>query len=112
MIMTENESRALKRLKRKLINEVTWIYISHLLLKHKSLTLSEIKSLLKKEYNIKINSVSLYTMIYRLLDDGLLEKTSDTPPKFKLSEYGRIQYKKGLVFIEEQLYLLKKDLGI
>jgi len=103
------ESKALKRLKKKLENEVLWIYFAHALLRGGPATLSEIRRRLKEVYGIKANIVTLYAVAYKLEAEGLVRRASEGPRVYELTEYGELQLKKAIVYLEEKLLQFKRD---
>ncbi len=106
----EIKSKALERLKRKIENEVVWLYISFIL-KTKPLSIVELRNELKERFGIKINTFNLYSIVYRMEREGLVKRIEGKEPiKYALTEYGDIVYRKALLYIEERLLLLKKSL--
>ncbi len=107
----ESRSKALDRLRKKLENEVLWLYIAHIL-KGRALSIVDIRKELKEKFGIKVNTFNLYSIIYRMEKEMLVERVKgEEPNKYTLTEYGDIIYRKALLYLEEKLLLLKKDLS-
>lgn len=104
-----SESKAMKRLRRKMENEVLWIYICYIL-KEGPKSMSEVKGRLKEEFGIKVSNVKLYMVMYRMEDEGLITKVESYPTKYSLTEIGDIEYRKAVLYLEERLMTLKRHL--
>jgi len=104
------ESKALKRLKRKLETEVLWIYVSHLL-RSGAKSANELKKELRDRFGIRVSSIKLYSILYRMEGEGLIEKAGANPIRYSLTQLGEIEYKKALLYIEERLLMLKTHIG-
>ncbi|MEM1605597.1 MAG: hypothetical protein QW604_03860 [Fervidicoccaceae archaeon] len=105
-----SESKAMKRLRKKLENEVLWIYICYILTSGEKTT-HEIKSVLREKFGIKVSSIKLYSVLYRMEDEGLIKKIESDPIRYSLTSLGDIEYRKALIYLEEKLLLLKNQIG-
>lgn len=105
-----SESKAMRRLKRKLENEVLWIYVCYILRTGEKTT-HEIKNILRDNFGIKTSSIKLYTILYRMEDEGLIQKIDSNPIKYSLTPLGDIEYRKAIIYLEEKLLLLKNQIG-
>ncbi|HEW63479.1 PadR family transcriptional regulator [Fervidicoccus fontis] len=105
----ESKSRAFERLKKKIENEVLWIYVSCVLIKKGALSINEIKKEINDLFGIKVNTLYLYSIIYRMEEEGLIVKVEGDPKStYTITPEGELTYKKALVFLEEKLLQLKK----
>ena len=104
-----SEPRALKRLRKKLTIENLWLYIICILKNEKKpLKAYDIKVKLREYFNINPPSVTVYTVLYRMLRDGLLiREHRDGDILYYVSDRGLEAYNQGIVFIEEVLANLK-----
>ena len=94
------------KLKRKLEIESLWLYIAHIL-RDSPATVAEIKKKLKYDYGIPVTTITLYTVLYRMEKEGLVNRRMDFPIKFYLTAYGSLMYRKGVQLLEEKVLLLK-----
>lgn len=101
--------RALVRLKKKLTVENLWLYIICLLRSRGGpLRAYDIKVMLRDKFNIDPPAVTVYTVLYRMIRDGLLRRErKGESVLYSLTERGNNAYLEGLVFIEEVLAKLK-----
>lgn len=104
-----SESKAMRRLRRKLENEVLWIYICYIL-KFGEKTIQEIKTVLKERFGIKVSSLKLYSILYRMEDEGLVRKIESAPIRYSLTQMGDIEYRKALLYLEERLLSLRSQI--
>ncbi|MEM2024871.1 MAG: PadR family transcriptional regulator [Desulfurococcaceae archaeon] len=101
--------RALIRLKKKLTVENLWLYVI-CVLKSRGAPLKayDIKVALRDLFRIDPPAVTVYTVLYRMVRDGLLRREHRGEEVFySLTEGGINAYREGLVFIEEVLAKLK-----
>ncbi|MEM1695078.1 MAG: PadR family transcriptional regulator [Desulfurococcaceae archaeon] len=104
-----SEPRALARLKRKLTVENLWLYIICILKgENKPLKAYDIKVKLRELFDVNPPAITVYTVLYRMVRDGLLEKKSNNGEVlYTPTDRGLEAYRKGLVLIEEVLAKLK-----
>ncbi|MGB9708754.1 MAG: helix-turn-helix transcriptional regulator [Infirmifilum sp.] len=105
---SEVSLKAFKRLKRKLENEVLWIYVANILLHEDGLSVTELKKRLKEKFSIKVNTVYLYTVLYRMEREGLVRRKTSEEGKsmYCLEEVGKQTYLKGLEYLNRIVKLL------
>lgn len=102
------ESRALKRLRRKITIEVLWIYIARALKDSEPLKAYEVRKRLRELYGLRVSTVTVYSVVYRMYRDGLLEKvTIGGETLYKLSEKGLEELKKALELIESLINMIR-----
>lgn len=79
----ENKSKAINRLVSKLTKEMLWMYILRLLQERPHYGY-EIKQLIRERFGFSPATVSGYAIIYRLINDGLIEeqRPDDSPRKY------------------------------
>jgi PadR family transcriptional regulator PadR len=79
----ENKSKAINRLVSKLTKEMLWMYILRLLQERPHYGY-EIKQLIRDRFGFSPATVSGYAIIYRLINDGLIEeqRPDDSPRKY------------------------------
>ncbi len=85
------DSKAVKRLIKKMTKEMLWIYILRLLQERPHYGY-EIKELISRRFNFSPATVSGYAIIYKLKTDGLIEEqeSEEAPRKYyAITEKGR-----------------------
>jgi DNA-binding PadR family transcriptional regulator len=103
-----DEPRALARLRKKLTVENLWLYIIKILRENKPLKAYDIKVHLREKFGINAPAVTVYTVLYRMRRDGLVEvKREGDNVLYTPTDRGLEAFKQGLVFIEEVLAKLK-----
>lgn len=102
------ESKAMKRLRRKLTTEILWIYIAKVLLDKEPLKGYDIVKALRSDMGLKASTITIYSVIYRMAREGLLEAVkSDGETLYRLTEMGREEFGKALKFLEKIIDVLK-----
>uniref|UniRef100_A0A7J3I711 PadR family transcriptional regulator n=1 Tax=Ignisphaera aggregans TaxID=334771 RepID=A0A7J3I711_9CREN len=102
------ESRALKRLKRKITVEVLWIYIAKALKNAQPLRAYEIRKKLRELYGLRISTITVYSVVYRMYREGLLERTNVGGENlYRLSRKGLEELEKALKLIESIVDMLR-----
>jgi len=103
-----DEPRALLRLQKKLTVENLWLYIIKILKESKPLRAYDIKVSLRERFNINTPAVTVYTVLYRMKRDGLIDaKREGGSVVYTPTERGLEAFKRGIAFIEEVLAKLK-----
>ncbi len=85
------DSKAVRRLTKKMTKEMLWIYILRLLQERPHYGY-EIKELITKRFKFSPATVSGYAIIYRLKTDGLIEEqqSEESPRKYyAITEKGK-----------------------
>jgi len=102
------ESKALRRLKEKLTKENLWLYIIKEL-SQKPMYAYQVKVALKEKYGIKVATVTVYTVLYRMEREGLIAKSKVNEEKVYMpTEKGLDQLKRGIAFLEEVVKRLSR----
>uniref|UniRef100_A0A7J3Z6W4 PadR family transcriptional regulator n=1 Tax=Ignisphaera aggregans TaxID=334771 RepID=A0A7J3Z6W4_9CREN len=102
------ESRALRRLRRKLTVEVLWLYIAKTLLSSEPMKAYDIVKVLKDEVGLRVSTITVYGVVYRMAREGLLEVVKVGGENlYKLSEKGRVEFEKAVKFLEHVMQVLK-----
>ena len=104
-----SEPRALARLRKKLTVENLWLYVISILKSEgRPLKAYDIKVRLREKYGINPPAVTVYTVLYRMVRDGLLERTREGGDiVYSVTERGLSAHRVGLAIIEETLAKLK-----
>ncbi len=103
------KSRAYERLVRKLTVEVLWLYVAKVLLVSKPLKAYEIKKKIVEIFGIKPQTMTTYTVIYRMSREGLVRPLKlNGDVVYELTEAGRREFEEAVRFIDEVLSSLKQ----
>ncbi len=97
-------AKPLKRLQRKMTIENLWLYVMKVLLDEAPLRGYDIKKKIEKRFGFKPTTITVYTVVYRMYREGLIEKISvkgDT--LYRPTEEGKRVFRKGLEVIREVL---------
>lgn len=106
--MESVRSRAYERLVKKLTIEILWIYVAKVLMSSGSLKAYEIKKKIMERFNIKPQTMTTYTVIYRMVREGLLAPTRiDGDTVYILTDKGKEEFAKAIKFLESILEALK-----
>ncbi len=98
------ETKALDRLRRKITVENLWIYIVKILLDEPGLKAYDVKKRLRDKYGIKPATVTVYTALYKMTRERLIEAYSDDGDKrYRVTE-------KGAAALEEARKILREAL--
>ncbi|RDE13563.1 MAG: PadR family transcriptional regulator [Candidatus Thorarchaeota archaeon] len=99
----EPKAKAIHRLVSKLTKEMLWMYILRLL-QEKPHYGYEIKRLIRERFGFSPATVSGYAIIYRLINDGLIEEQQpdDSPRK-----YYAITEKGSAAMVDAKAFLLR-----
>ena len=101
-------SRALKRLIRKLTVETLWIYIVRLLMGLGEAKAYDIKKKLYEVFGIKVPAITVYTVVYRMNREGLLEAVKgDGETRYRLTDKGISEFSKAVELLEDIVLKLK-----
>ena len=105
------ETKALRRLRRKLTLENLWLYIIKALMASKApLRAYDVKVMLRKMFNIKPATVTVYTVIYRMVNEGLLEGLRvNGETKYRVTDKGVKAFNEALEFLRNILNVLEKQ---
>ncbi|MCE4617659.1 MAG: PadR family transcriptional regulator [Desulfurococcales archaeon] len=98
--MDGTDTKALQRLKRKLTIENLWIYVIAVLVEEGPTYGYDIKKRIATRFGFKVSPVTLYTVLYRMEREGLLEKEGGY---YKPTKIGREAYTRALEYIAEIL---------
>ncbi|MEM0355393.1 MAG: PadR family transcriptional regulator [Desulfurococcaceae archaeon] len=98
-----NETKALDRLQRKLTIENLWLYIMKSLIDAKQpLSGYDIKIQLRENFGINPPAITVYTVIYRMVREGLIGKVNgNNGVKYVPREKGLYAFNKALNFLKQ-----------
>ena len=100
--------RALERLKKKITIENLWMYIIRILMEQEPLKAYDIKVLLREKYGIKPATVTVYSVVYRMVRDNLIKPVKVSgETRYRVTEQGISALKKAIEFLEETVNKLK-----
>lgn len=99
------EPQPLERLRRKLTIENLWIYVISSILKHGPTYAYDIKKRIIQDYGIKPATITVYTVIYRLEREGILEKNPDST--YTVTKKGLDAYKRAIQLLRDTLEKLE-----
>lgn len=104
-----NEIKALKRLKKKITIENLWIFILKAMLEYKKpIKAYEARKALRDKFNIKVPAITVYTVIYRMTKEGLIEKVQiGGETLYQATSLGEKAFNEGVLFFEKILSFLK-----
>ncbi|MCE4602449.1 MAG: PadR family transcriptional regulator [Desulfurococcales archaeon] len=103
------EPQPLERLRRKLTIENLWLYVVSAILKHGPTYAYDVKKKIVQEYNIKPATITVYTVIYRLEKEGILEKNPDAT--YKVTQKGVEAYRNAIQLLKDVIEKLEAPLG-
>jgi PadR family transcriptional regulator PadR len=104
----ENKPKAINRLVSKLTKEMLWMYILRLLQERPHYGY-EIKQLIRERFGFSPATVSGYAIIYRLINDGLIEEQQpdDSPRKYyTITAKGRTAMSDAKAFLGKTLAIV------
>ncbi len=107
--MTTNEIKALKRLKKKITVENLWIYILKAMLEYKKpIRAYDARKILRNKFNIRVPAITVYTVIYRMAREGLIEKVQiGSETLYQATSLGEKAFNEGVLLLENILSLLR-----
>jgi DNA-binding PadR family transcriptional regulator len=95
-------SKALKRLIRKLTVETLWIYVVKVLMVYGPMKAYDIKKKLYEFFGLKVPTITVYSVVYKLCSEGILEQVkTGSDVVYKVTDKGVAEYRKALGFIED-----------
>lgn len=104
------ESRAFERLVRKLTVEVLWLYVVRVILSSGPLKAYDIKKKISENFGFKPQTMTTYTVIYRMAREGLLRPVRiDGDVVYELTERGRVEFNRALKFLEDTIRSLSTN---
>ena len=104
--MKASSPRPLIRLRRKTTIENLWLYIIATLLSEGETYAYRVKKLIEEKFGFKPSTVTLYTVIYRLEREGLLERNPEGV--YRVTGKGVEVFREGLDYLEETLARLRR----
>uniref|UniRef100_A0A7J3QCX1 PadR family transcriptional regulator n=1 Tax=Ignisphaera aggregans TaxID=334771 RepID=A0A7J3QCX1_9CREN len=88
--------------------EVLWIYIAKALKDSKPLKAYEIRKRIREIYGLRVSTITVYSVVYRMYREGLLEKINTGGESlYKLSKKGVEEFEKAMKLIEYIVSMLK-----
>ncbi|MEM2008650.1 MAG: PadR family transcriptional regulator [Ignisphaera sp.] len=108
MLSVMVQSKALKRLIRKVTIETLWLYIARILHDSEPMKAYDVKKKLQEVFNINPPTITVYTVVYRMNKEGLLDTIRiGGEVLYKLSDRGRKEFYEALEFLEKLVDKLK-----
>lgn len=103
-----DSSRALRRLVRKITVETLWVYIIRILISSGPMRAYEIKKKLFEVFGLKVPTITVYTVVYRMCGEGLLETVkSSNEVLYRVTEKGIKEFQNAMQLLENMLTKLK-----
>ncbi len=98
-------TKALDRLKRKITTENLWMYIIKILMDEgKPLRAYTVKKKLCEKYGFKIPAITVYTVIYRMTREGLLEKKQvDSDTLYTVTKIGEEAFNDAINILKDTI---------
>lgn len=109
MVWKVERSKAYERLVKKLTIEILWIYVAKVIMSSGPLKAYEVKKKIAEKFNMKPQTMTTYTVIYRMTKEGLLTPTrinGDTV--YSLTDKGKEEFIEAVKFLESILNTLKQ----
>ncbi|MEM4513741.1 MAG: PadR family transcriptional regulator [Ignisphaera sp.] len=109
-ISSENldESKALKRLMRKLTVETLWIYVVRVLMDFGPMRAYDIRKKLVAVLELKIPAITVYSVIYKLRGEGIIEQVKvGDEMLYRVTSRGIEEFKRALRFLENVISKLR-----
>lgn len=97
------QARALERLRRKLTVENLWLYIVNVLLEGPTYPY-DVRRRIRDKFGFTPSTITVYTVIYRMEREGLLEKGKDG--SYRVTGAGLEAYREALEYMRRLLSLL------
>lgn len=98
----------LKRLEKLNTKDCLWIYILGIL-KTSSMHAYVIRKGIEKKYGFRPGNVTAYRVLYRIIRQGLVEKTMEgRKVVYTITPKGRSDLKKAINFYKQRIKLLEK----
>uniref|UniRef100_A0A7C2VNL1 PadR family transcriptional regulator n=1 Tax=Ignisphaera aggregans TaxID=334771 RepID=A0A7C2VNL1_9CREN len=104
-----SSSKALRRLLRKLTVEILWIYVVRVLMSFGPMRAYEIKKKISEVFELRVPTITVYTVIYRLCNEGLLESVRiGAEVMYRVTDKGVEEFAKALEFLDKTISKLKQ----
>ncbi len=109
--MSDNTPKPFKRLVKKLTIENLWLYVlKYMITKNEPVKAYEVVRYIRNTLPYKPATVTVYTVIYRLSHEGLIEQIKrGGETLYRISDKGRSTFTNAINFIRYILDLLGKD---
>ncbi|MCE4625242.1 MAG: PadR family transcriptional regulator [Desulfurococcales archaeon] len=104
--MDAKTPRPLARLRRKTTIENLWLYVIAALLSEGETYAYRVRKVVEEKFGFKPSTVTLYTVIYRLEKEGLLER--DPTGVYRVTERGVEAFKEGVDYLQETVSKLRR----
>jgi PadR family transcriptional regulator PadR len=105
--LENNETDALKRLRRKITIETLWIYVISALKKKGGQHGYGVKKTIKELYGFNPATITTYTVLYRMEKEGLIMK--DATNRYHPTEKGLEALDKAVNLLKETIRKLTED---
>ncbi|MEM1526864.1 MAG: PadR family transcriptional regulator [Ignisphaera sp.] len=103
-----DESKALKRLMRKLTVETLWIYVVRVLMDFGPMRAYDIRKKLVAVLELKIPAITVYSVIYKLRGEGIIEQVKvGDEMLYRVTSRGIEEFKRALRFLENVISKLR-----
>ena len=101
---------ALQRLITKLTKENLWLYVIRVL-KESPMYAYEVKVHITNRMGIKVSTVAVYTVLYKMTREGLLERFTGSSGRsyYRVTEKGIKAYEKAIRVLEDVISILKGE---
>ncbi|NPA99043.1 MAG: PadR family transcriptional regulator [Crenarchaeota archaeon] len=109
--MKNIQLKPLKRLMKKLTIENLWIYVlKYMLIKKEPVKAYEVVRYVKKTLPYKPATVTVYTVIYRLAHEGLIDTVKiGGETLYQINNLGKKAFSEAITVFHQILDLLEKD---
>jgi len=98
------ENKPLERLKRKTTIETLWLYVLAAIASEGPTYAYNVRRIIRDKFGFKPSTVTLYTVIYRLEREKLLEKEDGV---YRLTSEGVRTLREGIKYLEDMVRTLK-----
>jgi PadR family transcriptional regulator PadR len=102
----EGVGKPLERLESSLTLSNLWLY-SIKLISDRPMFSRELYKGIKEKYKIKVNLITVYSVLYRLEREGYIKRSGNYRKYYEVTEKGRKELQRGILLIEDILKLLK-----
>jgi PadR family transcriptional regulator PadR len=101
------EPKVLSRLRRKTTVENLWMYVIASLLAEGPTYAYRLRGIIEKNFGFKPSTVTLYSVIYRMEREGLLQKNNDL---YMVTDLGVQALSTGISMLEDMIRKLKETI--
>jgi PadR family transcriptional regulator PadR len=98
--------KPLERLRSSLTLNNLWLY-SIKLISDRPMFSRELHREIRSKYKIKVNLITVYSVLYRLKKEGYIKRSGDYRKYYEVTEKGKRELQNGILSIEDVLNSLK-----